>query len=119
MDQDQSATKIEQIEHKSISAKERTPETTKNDNSRETPPPPKKKYEIMKDPAFLSSPIYPPILLSKPPLSTNRDNQLIPIFSHDRFIFESQLTSLYMHPTGYAFKLNNKNEDFSNLSLRI
>ena len=53
-----------------------------------------KRNETMKDPAFLSSPIYLPILPSKPSLSTNRNDYLIPLLSHDRFIFKSQLTSL-------------------------
>ena len=64
----------------------------------------------MKDPAFLSSPIYPPIMPTKPQLSTTRDDYLI--LSTNRFSFKSQLTSLYMHPTDYTFKLHNKNQDF-------
>ena len=71
-----------------------------------------KKYVIMKDPAFLSSPIYPPILPTKLQLSTNRDDYLVPILSTNRFSFKSQLTSLYMHPTDYTFKLYDKNQDF-------
>ena len=35
----------------------------------------------MKDPIFLSSPIYPPILPSKLSLSTIRDDHLIPTLS--------------------------------------
>ena len=42
-------------------------------NTYETQPPPKKRYEIMKDPVFLSLPIYPPTIPSKPSLSTDRD----------------------------------------------
>ena len=57
MDQDQPAPNSERIEHNTVYPKERTSEIT-NDITRETPPPPpsppKKKYEIMKDPAFLS-----------------------------------------------------------------
>ena len=68
----------------------------------------------MKDPAFLSSPKVPPILPSKPSLSTNRDDHLIPLLSHDRFKLKSQLTSLYMHPTDYTFKLYDTNKDFFN-----
>ena len=68
--------------------------------------------EIMKDPALLSSPIYPPIKHSKPPLSTNRDAHLKQPLSHDRFIFKSQVTLLYIHPTNYNFKFNDKNQDF-------
>ena len=82
---------VEQREHNTASSEDQTPP----DNSYETPPPPKKKYEIMKDPIFLSSPIYPPILPSKPSLSTNRDDHIIPILSHNRF---------YMHPTDYTFR---------------
>ena len=66
----------------------------------------------MKDPVFLSSPIYPPSISSKPSLSTNRDDHLIPLLSHGDFIFKAQLTSLYMHPTDYSFRLYDKNQDF-------
>ena len=66
----------------------------------------------MKDPVFLSSPIYPPSIPSKTSLSTNRDDHLIPLLSHDNFIFKAQLTSLYMHPTDYSFRLYDKNQDF-------
>ena len=62
MDQDQPNTISEQIEHNTVSPKGRTPPEISNDNSRESPPPLKKKYEIMKDPAFLSSPVYPTFL---------------------------------------------------------
>ena len=78
----------------------------------ETPPPTKKKYEIMKDPAFLSSPVYPPIIPTKPQLSTSRDDYRTPILSTNQFSFKSQLTSLYMHPTDNTFKLYDKNQDF-------
>ena len=50
------------------------------DRTHTTPPPPNKRYEIMKDPVFLSSPIYPPFIPSKPSLSTNRDDHLIHSF---------------------------------------
>ena len=72
----------------------------------------------MKDPAFLSSPVYPPILPSKPSLSTNRDDYLVPNvyigtnWLHDHFTLKSQITSLYMHPIGYTFKLFDKNQVF-------
>ena len=82
------------------------------DRTHATPPPPKTRYEIMKDPVFLSSPIYAPFIPSKPSLSTNRDDHLIPLLSHDDFIFKAQLTSLYMHPTDYSFRLYDKNQDF-------
>ena len=72
----------------------------------------KKRWEIMKDPVFLSSPIYPPFISPKTSLSTNRDDQLISLLSHDDFIFKAQLTSLYMHPTDYSFRLYDKNQDF-------
>ena len=42
------------------------------DHTHATSPPPKKRYEIMKDPVFLSSPFYPPFISSKPSLSTTR-----------------------------------------------
>ena len=51
------------IDHQPISSKNKTPS---DHNSPETPPPTRKKYEIMKDPAFLSSPVYPPIRPKKP-----------------------------------------------------
>ena len=76
------------------------------------PPPPKKRYEIMKDPIFLSSPIYPPSIPSKISLCTNRDDHLIPLLSKGDFVFKAQLTSLYMHPTDYSFRLYDKNQDF-------
>ena len=60
------------------------------DRTQATPPPSKKRYEIMKDPVFLSSPIYPPFIPSKPSLFTNRDSQLIPVLSHDDFISSSK-----------------------------
>ena len=66
----------------------------------------------MKDSVFLSSPIYPPSIPSKSSLSTNRDDHLILVLSHDTFIFKAQLTSLYMHPTDYSFRLYDKNQDF-------
>ena len=80
-----------------------------------TPPPPKKRYEIMKVPVLLSSPIYPPFIPSKPSHSTNRDDHLIPLLAHNNFIFKAQLTSLYMHPTEFSFRLYDKNQDFLHL----
>ena len=54
MDQDQPPTNSEQIEHNSVSPKERTHPEITNDISSETLPPQKKtKYKIMKDPDFL------------------------------------------------------------------
>ena len=68
----------------------------------------------MKDPVFLSSPIFHPKIPSQPSLSTTRDDHLIPILSQDNFTFKEQLTSLYMHPTDYTFRQCNKIEkDFS------
>ena len=85
-----------------------------------TPNPPKKRYEIMIDPVFLSSPIYPPFISSKPSLSTTRDDHLITLLSHDDFIFKAQITSLYMHPTDYSFRLYDQNQDFStSIALKI
>ena len=75
-------------------------------------PPPKKRYEFMKDHVFLSSSTDPPFISSKPSLSTNRDDHLIPLLSHDDFIFKAQLTSLYMQPTYYSFHSYEKNQDF-------
>ena len=101
----------DQMEHQPPPQKNKTP--SDNNHSSETPPPPmKKKYEIMKDPAFLSSPIYPPIKSTNSQLSTNRDDYLIPVLSTNNFLFQAQLTSLYMHPPEYTFKLHDKNPDF-------
>ena len=44
------------------------------DHTHATPPPPKKRYETMKDPLFLSSPIYPPFISTNTSFSTNRDD---------------------------------------------
>ena len=99
----------DQMKHQPISSK-KTP--SDHNNSPGTPPPTNKKYEIMKNRAFLSSPVYPPIIPSKPQLSTNRDEYLTPILSTNQFSFKSQLTSLYMHPTDYTFKLYDNNQDF-------
>ena len=67
----------------------------------------------MKVPVFRSSPVFPPTTLSKPSLSTNRDDHLIPLLSQDNFTFKAQQTSLYMYPTDYTFRLFDKNQDFS------
>ena len=82
------------------------------DHTHATPPVPKKRYEIMKDPVFLSSPIYPPFISANTSFSTNRDDHFISLLSHDDFIFKAQLTSLYMHPTDFSFRLYDKNQDF-------
>ena len=71
----------------------------------------KKRYEIMKDPVFLSSPIYPPFISSKPSLSTTRDDHLIPLLSTTRDDHLIPLLSLYLHPTDYSFRLYDKNQD--------
>ena len=109
-----STNSLEQMEQDKIehdTSKVPTP-LNDTDNTHATPPPPKKRYEIMKDPVFLSSPIYPPSIPSKSSLSTKRDDHLIPLLSHDNFIFKAQLTSLYMHHTDYSFRLYDKNQDF-------
>ena len=66
----------------------------------------------MKDPVFLSSPVFHPTIPSKPSLSTVRDDHLIPVLSEDNFIFKAQLTSLFMYPTDNTFRLYVKNQDF-------
>ena len=100
---------FEQAEHTISSSKIHTPP----DNTHEKPPPPKKRYETMKAPVFLSSPILSPTIPSKPSLSTNRDDHLIPLLSQDNFTFKDQLTSLYMHPTDYTLRQYDKNQAFS------
>ena len=82
------------------------------EQSPSTPPTSKKKYDIMKDAIFLTSPVYPPLISPKNLILTQRDDYLIPILSNETFTFKSQLTSLYMHPTDYTFKLYDKNQDF-------
>ena len=99
---------IEQIEHTTPIKVHTPPDTT-----HEVPPPPKKRYEIMKDPVFLSSPTFLFEIPSQPSLSTTSDDHLIPLLSQDNFTFKAQLTSLYMHSTDYTFRLHDKNQDFS------
>ena len=108
LEQDQSTINHEQFEqHNNSPNNQKSPEIISNDTSGKTPPTPKKKY-----PAFLSSPMLPPLLSSKPSPSTNRDDHLIAILSQDRSTFKSQFTSLYMHPTDYIFKLYVKYQAF-------
>ena len=104
-------TSLEQMQQEKIEHDTSKVSTPLNDidHTHTTPPPPKKRYEIMKDPVILSSPIYPPFIFTNTSLSTNCDDQLIPLLSHDDFIFKAQLTSLYMHPTDYSFRLYDKN----------
>ena len=92
---------LEQMEHSKVEHENSkpTPSQDGTDHTQPTPRPPKKRYEIMKDPIFISSPIYPLSIPSKISLCTNRDDHLIPILSTDDFVFKAQLTSLYMHPT--------------------
>ena len=105
---------LEQMEHTKVeheNPKTATPHDD-TDHTQATSPPPKKRYEIMKDPVFLSSPIYLPSIPSKISLSTNRDDLFIPLLSHGDFVFKAQITSLYMHPIDYSFRLYDKNQDF-------
>ena len=108
------STSLEQMEQEKIEHDTSKVSTPLNDidHTHATPPPPNKRYEIMKDPIFLSSQIYPPFISPKTSLSTNRDDHLISLLSHDDFIFKAQLTSLYMHPTDYSFRLYDKIQDF-------
>ena len=106
---------LEQMEHTKVeheNPKTATPHDDTDHTQATPPPPPKKRYEIRKDPVFLSSPIYPPSIPSKISLCTNRDDHLIPLLSHGDFVFKAQLTSLYMYPTDYSFRLYDKNQDF-------
>ena len=64
------------ITSKSSDADEKFPE-----QSLSTPPLSKKKYDIMKDPIFLTPPVYPPVISPKYSISTQRDDYLIPILS--------------------------------------
>ena len=103
-------TSLEQMEQDKIEHDTSKVSTRLNDinHTHATPPPPKKRYEIMKDPVFPSSPIYPPFISTNTSLSTNHDH-LISLLSHDDFTFKAQLTSLYMHLTDFSFRLYDKN----------
>ena len=107
-------TSLEQMEQEKIEHDPSKVSTPLNDidHTHATPPPPKKRYEIMKDPVFLSSPIYPPFISTNTSLSSNRDDHLISLLSHNDFTSKAQITSLYMHPTDYSFRLYDKNQDF-------
>ena len=99
---------LEQMEHTKVEHENSKPAPSQDDNdhTQTTPPPPKKRYEIMKDPIFLSSLICPPSIPSKISICTNRDDHLNPLLSTGDFVFKAQLTSLYMHPTDYSFHLH-------------
>ena len=79
------------------------------EQSASTPPPSRKKYDIMKDPIFLTS---PPFISLKDSISTQRDDYLIPNLSNENFTFKSQLTPQSLHPNDHTFKLNDKNQHF-------
>ena len=81
---------------------------TPPDNFIETPLPSKKRYEIFRS-CHSPSPIHPPKIPTYSSRSTNRDDRLIPLLSHDNFSFKAQLISLYMHPTDYTFRLYDEN----------
>ena len=80
---------LEQMEHTKHENSKPTPSQDDTDHTQTTPPPPKKRYEFMKDPIFLSSPIYLPSKPSKVSLCTNRDDHLIPLLSTDNFVFKA------------------------------
>ena len=71
-----------------------------------TPLPSKKKYDIMKDPIFLTSPVCLPVISPKDSISTQRDDYLIPILSIENFRFKSQLTSLDFFSLTSSHSLN-------------
>ena len=75
---------LEQMEHTKVEHENPKPATSHDytDHTQTTPPPPKKRYEIMKDRVFISSPIYPPSIPSKISLCTNRDDHLLPLLSN-------------------------------------
>ena len=106
---------LEPIDQASAHLSEQIEQTEQTTSSKVYPPlhntneipPPKNRYDIMKVP-----PIFPPTLTSKPSLSTNRDDHLIPLLSQDNFTFKTQLTSLYMHFTDHTFRLNDKKQEF-------
>ena len=79
------------MEHTKVEHENPKPATSHDDtdHTQTTPPPPKKRYEIMKDPVFLPSPVYPPSIPSKYSLCTNRDDYLIPLLSNGDFVFKA------------------------------
>ena len=102
----------EQMDTNHITFKSSDTNEKPTEQSISTPPPSKKKYDIMKDHIFLTSPVYPPAISPKDSISTQSDEYLIPILSNKNFTFKSQLASLYMHLTDYTFELYDKNQDF-------
>ena len=79
------------------------------EQSASTSPPSKKKYVVMKNPIFITSPVYPPLISPKDSNSTQIDDYLISILSNENCTFKFHLTTLYLHPTDYAFELCDKN----------
>ena len=77
------------------------------------------RYEIMKDPVFLSPRIFTSKVLSKQSLSSCCDDHLIPLPSQDNFTFKAQLTSLYRYPTDYTFRLNDFQDFFTSIASKI
>ena len=110
----------EQMDTNHTTSKSSDTDEKPTEQSISTPPPSKKKYDIMKDPIFLTSPLYPSVISPKDSIPTQRDDYLNPILSTENFTFKSQLTSLYMHPTDYTFKLYDKNQDvFTSIASKI
>ena len=103
----QPSEEVEQIKHTTPS-KIHTPP----DNTHEVPPPPEKRYEKKEGSCFSFLTYIPSKNSFSTIISTTRDDLLIPLLSQDNFTFKAQLTSLYMHPTDYTFRLYNKNQDF-------
>ena len=102
----------EQMDTNHITSKSSDTDEKPPEQSISTTPPSKKKNDIMNDHIFLTSPVYPPVIYPKDSISTQRYDYLIPILSNENFTFKPQLTSLYMHPTDYTFKLYDKNRNF-------
>ena len=106
-----SKNKHNQMEHRNIPSKNKTP--SDHDQCPETPPSTKKKYEIMKDTAFLSSPIYPPIIPTKPQLSTTRDDNMAPyhyLLDNGIKIFSLQFN--FLRPSIYDLKTDENDPSF-------
>ena len=99
---------VEQIEHDTSNFPTLLDQS---DHIHATPPPPKQTLRNYERSCLFSSPIYTPFIPSKPSLSKNRDNHLILLPSNDDFTVKAQLTSLYMHPPDYTFRLYDKNQD--------
>ena len=98
---------MEQVKIEHDTSKVPTP-VDDTDRTHATLPPPKKRYEILKDPVFLSSPVYPPFVPSKPSLSKvmtkiNTFSHLSPIKEWVHTNIGLTMVSRYFHSSSTFF----------------